>query len=69
MKSLELRELNKIHHKLETGEKILDVRTVDEYTEGHIPGSLNIPLDQLSTHIDELKKFKTLYIHCRLILC
>ena len=37
------------------GAIILDVRTKGEYAGGHIQGSVNIPLDQLS---GSLKKFK-----------
>ena len=37
------------------GAIIVDVRSKGEYAGGHIKGSLNIPLDQLS---ENLKKFK-----------
>lgn len=30
------------------GSVILDVRTKNEYKQGHVPGSINIPLDQLA---------------------
>jgi len=33
---------------------IVDVRTVDEYTEGHIAGALNIPLTEVTDHLDML---------------
>ncbi|MCX6312859.1 MAG: rhodanese-like domain-containing protein [Bacteroidetes bacterium] len=38
------------------GAIIVDVRSKGEYAGGHIKGSLNIPLDQLS---ENLKKFKS----------
>lgn len=41
---------------LQNGGVIVDVRTKGEYNSGHIKGSINIPLDQLSSN---LKKFKT----------
>ena len=44
---------------------ILDVRTPGEYAEGHIPGSRNIPHDQVSMHAHELKKYENVYVHCR----
>ncbi|MDQ0416362.1 rhodanese-related sulfurtransferase [Croceifilum oryzae] len=36
----------------------VDVRTIEEYEEGHIPDSLHIPLDQLEQRQEELAGFK-----------
>ena len=36
----------------------LDVRTKDEYEKGHIVNSRNIPLAELETKIDSLRKYK-----------
>lgn len=33
---------------------LLDVRTVDEYTEAHLAGAINIPLQDLTMHLDQL---------------
>lgn len=33
---------------------LLDVRTVDEFTEGHIEGAINVPLDELTANLDLL---------------
>jgi rhodanese-related sulfurtransferase len=60
-----LDEFYHLHNKLESSEVILDVRTVEEFTAGHIENALNIPLDQISGKINDLKKFKTIYIHCK----
>jgi rhodanese-related sulfurtransferase len=38
------------------GAIILDVRSPGEYKQGHIKGSLNTPLNDLSQHITKLKK-------------
>ena len=37
------------------GAIILDVRSKGEYAGGHIKGSINIPVDQLSNNISKLK--------------
>lgn len=37
------------------GALILDVRSKGEFSGGHIQGSLNIPVDQLSNHLCKLK--------------
>lgn len=50
----------------EAGAVIIDVRTTGEYSTGHIPGSLNIPLDTLGSKIIELRnKKKPLITVCR----
>jgi phage shock protein E len=40
------------------------VRTPAEYTQGHAPGSLNIPLDQLESRLGELKRDKPILVAC-----
>ena len=44
---------------------ILDVRTVNEWTAGHIDGSMNIPLNQLPKWIDTLPAAGRLVVHCQ----
>lgn len=44
---------------------LLDVRTVDEYRQGHIEGSLNIPLQNIQTIKESISDLdKPIYIHC-----
>lgn len=43
---------------------ILDVRTTDEHSLNFIKGSINIPLDELRDHLDELPKDKSIYTYC-----
>ena len=47
------------------GAVLLDVRTPDEYRQGHIPGSKNVPLQQLDK-ISSLAKNKEipLFVYC-----
>jgi rhodanese-related sulfurtransferase len=54
-----------LHQKLATDSLILDVRRPDEFSEGHIQGAMNIPLDELTTRYLELKSFAKIYIHCK----
>ena len=46
---------------------ILDVRREDEYAEGHIPGAINLPNEEIgSSEITELPdKSQTILVYCR----
>ena len=55
---------NEIKEFMEKGAVILDVRTKEEYNEGHIKGSKNIALQSLNTKIDEIKKWNKPVIAC-----
>lgn len=44
---------------------LLDVRTVKEYTNGHIEGFLNIPVDELRERLDEVDSGKPVYVICQ----
>ena len=45
---------------------ILDVRSVPEFQEGHFPGAINVPVDQIPYKIDELKQLTQPFIcYCR----
>lgn len=48
-----------------TNAVLLDVRTVDEYGQGHIDGSLNIPLQNIHTVKNNIPDLdKPIYVHC-----
>ena len=42
----------------------IDVRTRDEHKLGSIPGLINIPVDELREHLDELPKDKLIVVSC-----
>lgn len=44
--------------------KIIDVRTPAEYALGHVPGSVNIPLQELADRKDELIALNQALIFC-----
>ncbi len=47
------------------GAVLLDVRSSDEYRQGHIPGSINIPLNEISKVQARVPKKDTpLFVHC-----
>jgi rhodanese-related sulfurtransferase len=49
---------------VKNGAVIVDVRTKAEYQQGHIHGSVNIPLNNLSNHYSKLKKDKVIITCC-----
>lgn len=46
------------------GAVILDVRSPKEYQQGHIKGSINAPLNDLSRQLSKLKKENTVITCC-----
>ncbi|MDU0113129.1 MAG: rhodanese-related sulfurtransferase [Psychrosphaera sp.] len=45
---------------------ILDVRSEDEFNQGHIDGAINIPHYAVLDELDQLKSFdKPIVVHCR----
>jgi len=46
---------------------VLDVRTPAEFAQGHVPGAVNIPYDQLSTRLGELPAGASdeVVVHCQ----
>lgn len=43
---------------------ILDVRTAEEFAEGHFEGAVNIPVDELRARLGEIDGGKTVYVNC-----
>ncbi|GAA1431236.1 metalloregulator ArsR/SmtB family transcription factor [Streptomyces thermospinosisporus] len=44
---------------------VLDVRPVEEYRAGHIPGSVSIPVEELAERINELPEDVEIVVYCR----
>lgn len=45
---------------------IVDVRTFSEFSEDHYPGAINIPLNELSERLEEIKEMKKpIVAYCR----
>jgi len=48
---------------------ILDVRTAQGYREGHLPGAINIPFEELPKRMKELPKSKEIISYCWNVTC
>ena len=49
---------------IQNGAQIVDVRTKEEYQQGHVKGSINIPLNTLSGNYSKLKKDRPVITCC-----
>ncbi|MCK4863905.1 MAG: VTT domain-containing protein [Gammaproteobacteria bacterium] len=64
-------DVEKVKQKLDSGEDVLllDVRSAEDYVgeQGHVKGSLLIPLEEFNTRLSEIERFqeKTVMIICR----
>jgi len=47
---------------------VVDVRAVDDYEEGHVPGAVNLPQEKWET-LDGLKRDKTNVLYCYSHVC
>jgi rhodanese-related sulfurtransferase len=43
---------------------LIDVRTEKEYNSGTIPNAINIPVDELRQHLNDISKDKAIYVFC-----
>jgi len=51
---------------VQAGARLVDVRTPGEFAAGHIPGALNIPVQQLDARMSELQpKDAAVVVYCR----
>lgn len=56
--------------RLEAGDvTVVDVRPGEEYTAGHIPGAVSIPVDELADRMAELPSGTTIVAYCRGSYC
>jgi len=66
MQTISIDELHDLVGGLDDNQLILDVRTAAEFSEGHIDGSQNTPHEEVGAIAQDLKKYKTVYVHCKM---
>jgi rhodanese-related sulfurtransferase len=57
--------MNNMKEIIEKGAFLVDVRTPEEFAEGHVNASVNIPLDQLSERLSELEGKQHIVVFCK----
>jgi phage shock protein E len=55
---------NKVKEALRRGAVIIDVRTPHEYDQGKVPGSINMPVDRISTQVERIRAMKKTVVLC-----
>ncbi len=50
---------------IEKGAFLVDVRTPGEFAEGHVKGSVNIPLDRIPSSLNSFKGKENIIVFCR----
>lgn len=54
-----------IQEKINSGRAtIVDVRTPGEYISGHVDGSVNIPLNEVTSRLEEFEKMESVVLCC-----
>lgn len=48
----------------QNGAQIIDVRTKEEFKGGHLKGSVNIPLDKITSNLGKISKTKPVILCC-----
>ena len=66
MENISVDELHDLTSSMSDEDLILDVRTPAEFSEGHIPGARNQDHESVASIADELKKYRTVYVHCKM---
>jgi rhodanese-related sulfurtransferase len=66
---MEIISIDDLHEKVQSmggNNLILDVRSPEEYSSGHIEGSQNTPHEEVSGISGDLKAYDKVYVHCKM---
>jgi rhodanese-related sulfurtransferase len=55
----------KLHDQLPGQSQLIDVRSASEFGSGHIPGAINIPMDQIEARLDDLSPTVPVVLICQ----
>lgn len=57
---------DELYEKIALGDvAVVDVRTTTEYRSGHIPGSINVPMDEVESRLDDIPKGRPVVMVCQ----
>jgi rhodanese-related sulfurtransferase len=52
------------HRLVQAGARLLDVRSASEFRERRVPGSINIPVEEIDRRMAELPRDRPLVVYC-----
>jgi len=58
-------DVDELERRLADGATVLDVRTPDEYEQGHVPGAVHIPLQELPDRLTDVPAGDPLLVICQ----
>jgi phage shock protein E len=66
MEIISIDELHEVVENMGDNNLILDVRSSEEYSAGHIKGSQNTPHEEVSGISSDLSSYNKVYVHCKM---
>jgi|TARA_B100000315_G_scaffold145399_1_gene134329 rhodanese-related sulfurtransferase len=66
---MEYISIDNLHNRIQNlgpDDLVLDVRTPEEFQAGHIHEAQNTPHEKVVSIADNLRKYKTVYVHCKM---
>ena len=64
LKKLFSGNIAELQNKIKEGAFLVDVRSASEYHSGHVPGSVNIPVDTISKNLQKFQNKKSILVFC-----
>ena len=58
-------EASQLAEKIAAGFKVVDVREADEYTDGHIPGAIHVPLQTVPDNLESFRSEQDVFVVCQ----
>ena len=57
-------DIDQVAMALEGGAAVIDVREAGEYSAGHVPGAIHVPMSRLTSRLDELDRNSPVHLIC-----
>ncbi len=58
-------EASELAEKIAAGFKVVDVRELDEYNDGHIPAAIHVPLQTVPDNLESFRSEQDVFVVCQ----